>query len=52
MTAADTNQSGTGKDPTQLHALIRGGINAPHVSAKEAERELRRYAERLARKDA
>jgi len=36
----------------QLKALIQGGINAPHVSAEEAEGDLRRYADRLASKHA
>jgi hypothetical protein len=34
----------------QLKALIQEGINSPHVSAEEAEAELRRYADRLASK--
>jgi len=36
----------------QLKALIQEGINANHVSAEEAEGELRRYADRLASKQA
>ena len=36
----------------QLKALIQDGINAPHVSAEEAEGELRCYADRLASKRA
>ncbi len=36
----------------QLKALIQEGINSNHVSADEAEDELRRYADRLASKHA
>ncbi len=36
----------------QFKTLIQAGINARHVPADEAEGELRRYADRLARKNA
>lgn len=36
----------------QLKALIHEGINANHVPAEEAERDLRSYADRLASKHA
>jgi hypothetical protein len=36
----------------QLKALIQEGINSKHVPAEEAEAELRRYADRLASKNA